>query len=441
MTKDEADKVQKGEKENALVYLLWDIVDNDSYAEEKDAIDAVAGDAGYEVGIFLDVSLYKAIGDDSPQKITNVGGTTVTISVSIPDSLINKEPSKKRTYYIIYEHEGKVRTILPDYSRADETLTFETSEFSVYSIAYEDVENGNEGGSGNGSGNGNSSGNGSDNGNTSDTEIAGDSGITSDNGIIDDSGSADDSTSTGEGGKRSDSGNRNDSTSAGKGDNASDSENGNAGGSISEDESESGSTSTEEQRDTLQAETIESISKEKQEQLKDALEELQKMVPNLQPGPYIEIMKGNEFNVNNMGELDEGIIAGEDGRVRFTIDIPHEIAKEGRTYYLVTVDEDGNITVLQNESIVDGLLTFTGDPNATYQIIYEDGGTTLTSVLNEEGHLVDENGKPVTVDMNHCFWHYLVFILSLMGVVLIFLNKDKKKVATALFTVSASAPS
>ena len=39
------------------------------------------------------------------------------------------------------------------------------------------------------------------------------------------------------------------------------------------------------------------------------------------------------------------------------IDIPEEIAKEGRTYYLVTIDKDGNIVVLQNEGIVDGTLT------------------------------------------------------------------------------------
>ena len=77
------------------------------------------------------------------------------------------------------------------------------------------------------------------------------------------------------------------------------------------------------------------------------------------------------FEKLNIDGYDVVLKIGEDGKVTFTIDIPEEIAKEGRTYYLVTVDKDGNIVVLQNESIVNGTLTFTGDPNATYQIVYE----------------------------------------------------------------------
>ena len=169
-----------------------------------------------------------------------------------------------------------------------------------------------------------------------------------------------------------------------------------------------------------EADIVDSIPKERKEQLSDAVDVIQEIVPTVQSGPYVQIQKG------------KGDIGNENGSQQFTLKIPDEFVKDGRGYYLVTVDENGNIVILQNEGIKDGVLTFTGNPNAIYQLIYEDDNTHLVNVLNSNGYLIDEEGTVITVDTNHCFWHYFIIVLTLIGIafVLFFRNKRKNQLIT-----------
>ena len=65
------------------------------------------------------------------------------------------------------------------------------------------------------------------------------------------------------------------------------------------------------------------------------------------------------------------------------------------------VDAEGNIIIIPAEVTEDGMLLFTGDPDAVYQLVYEDGESRLTYLKNlaniiekvqAEGGLINERG-------------------------------------------------
>lgn len=171
-----------------------------------------------------------------------------------------------------------------------------------------------------------------------------------------------------------------------------------------------------EQKDIPEAELVDSISTKAEELLSNAVEIIQDKVPDVQPGPYVQIsqVQGDEGNKENENQ-------------QFTIKILDELVKEDRTYYLVKVDDNGNIVILQNEDIKDGVLTFTGKSNSIYQMLYEDTTVYLAGMLNENGYLADENGDAITVDMKYCFWHYIIIVLALIGITLLLFFRDKRK--------------
>lgn len=99
--------------------------------------------AGYTIGQYIDISLYKymtvnGVTDDSVQLHSTAD--KVKIFVHIPENLINKDSKVKRTYYIIRYHDGKAEIIEGTYDEKTQTFTFETDKFSDYAIAYNDVK-------------------------------------------------------------------------------------------------------------------------------------------------------------------------------------------------------------------------------------------------------------------------------------------------------------
>lgn len=98
---------------------------------------------GYTIGQYLDISLFKQLTEDGkvldneqmhelPEKIT--------ITIQIPDSLRNTDPSIQRTYRVLRNHEGKTEVLDSVYHEATYTLIFQTDRFSEYAIAYRDEE-------------------------------------------------------------------------------------------------------------------------------------------------------------------------------------------------------------------------------------------------------------------------------------------------------------
>lgn len=115
-----------------------DIILNVAGAEptpnEKKLIQEKLGD--YTIGQYMNIELLLKVGDAS-RKITDMT-QPVRISITIPDSLVNKDTTKKRTYSIIRIHNGAATVTDGTYDASSGTLTFATDRFSIYTLVYKD---------------------------------------------------------------------------------------------------------------------------------------------------------------------------------------------------------------------------------------------------------------------------------------------------------------
>lgn len=104
---------------------------------------AMAQDAkGYTIGQYLDISLFKYMTVNGSQQAGVPLHTTkdaLTISVVVPDALINTNSAVNRTYCIVRNHEGTITVLDAAFDAASKTLTFKTDRFSDYAIAYKDT--------------------------------------------------------------------------------------------------------------------------------------------------------------------------------------------------------------------------------------------------------------------------------------------------------------
>ena len=421
LTDEEIGKV-KNDGKNALIYLVLSDVNESEYKDEVQAIKEKAEslDENMEVGVFLDLSLFKKVGDETPEKITETGSTEVTVYVTLPDSLKQMDETKTRTYYIIYEHNGHTYKINP--TLEGDVLSFTTNQFSTYAIAYIDIAKQNGGGGsgtgnnpedGNNPGKGHSSAHGSDSGeeSTENSAVSPDAGENPEENSSGGNGSPDSGKNPGK-----DDGNSSGSKAAQNDNSTQGNENGNDTNPDTETpDSETPEEAEPDNQETLSAEPTDDVPTEIKKQLKDALEEIQKLDPSIIPGPYVQAK-----NVEN--------ITNPDGTETITLDIPEDLRKDGRHFYLMMVDQDGNVIVLSNESLEDGTISITGDPNATYQLIYEDGKAVLTDMISENGMLMGANGKLIKVSTNHCFWHWLMLIVAILGLAAVVISRKRKEI-------------
>ena len=91
---------------------------------------------GYTLGQYLDINLYKVIGD-SRTAITQTDGK-ITVRIDVPESLKNTDSTKTRTFAVLRAHDGKVQ-LLADLDQEAGTITIETDRFSTYAIVYKDT--------------------------------------------------------------------------------------------------------------------------------------------------------------------------------------------------------------------------------------------------------------------------------------------------------------
>ena len=110
-------------------------------AEEKAQIASAA--SGYEIGGYFDVSLFKQIirggVSEEPVRLTGTFGD-ITVSIKVPDSLLNKDSTVTRTFWVVRDYEGAVEFLPTEYNA--QTLTFGTNKFSAYAIVYKDTKTG-----------------------------------------------------------------------------------------------------------------------------------------------------------------------------------------------------------------------------------------------------------------------------------------------------------
>ena len=413
----EVTDVKKGE--DAIIYLL--LSDSDSSSEETAIQEkAAAMDEAMQLGLYFDLSMYKKVGNDTPEKIPDAG-TTVTVSITLPDELILSEENKTREYYIVFIHDGVSSVITPTYQNG--ILSFEASLFSTYSIYYKDTE-------------------------VTETPVT----PVTPPAVVpaEEKKTGDSVTDTGHSQDEEDDNamapaatvqkpavttppvtvpdtpvtapkveNTTEKTGAGKGKALTVSKEAGAGSSKNtEDKGSKPADKTPEKPvpATPQAQIPDHVATETEQRLSDALKAVRKLDPEIMAGPYVQVPEDQRTSVN------------KDGTVTFTVDVPKDLQAKSRTFYLMAVDKNGNVHVLKNESLENGKITVTGDPDMTYQIIYEDNSTALAGMISGNGTLEGANGRAVTVSTNHCFWHWIILVLGVFGAVLEIVFRKKKKV-------------
>lgn len=91
-----------------------------------------------KVGLFLDITLSKQIGNNDAVKITETNGM-IKVTITIPDSLKSNDESINRIYKIMRIHDGKVDYLDAAYDSKTGKLSFETDAFSTYALVYSDT--------------------------------------------------------------------------------------------------------------------------------------------------------------------------------------------------------------------------------------------------------------------------------------------------------------
>lgn len=160
---DETDKERIENGESAKVFLRVTDISGEVSGNDKKLVEQAKGKA--TLGMYIDISLYKQIGTDAATKVTNTAGT-VTITIKVPERLLNTNHAITRTYQIVRIHNGQPEIINCIYNSKEGTISFETDAFSTYALVYQDVATGtnvnpntNEDGNANNTGNTNNTNN------------------------------------------------------------------------------------------------------------------------------------------------------------------------------------------------------------------------------------------------------------------------------------------
>lgn len=114
--------------------------------EETDKIEKAIknNNSDAQVGSFLDISLLCTVTQNNsiveqPSKITNTS-EPVTVTVTVPDTLVNVDSTVTRDYDVARLHNGKVDLLGATYDATSKKLTFSTDRFSTYAIVYTDTK-------------------------------------------------------------------------------------------------------------------------------------------------------------------------------------------------------------------------------------------------------------------------------------------------------------
>ena len=127
----DSDKAAMADGKNINIWLEMKDQSTTVSDSDKAAITATLP-SDCEVGIYLDINLWKQIEGNEEAKVTETNGT-VKIAFTIPESLQKTD----RVYQIIRLHNGEVEALD---TIVDENygLTFETIGFSTYALVYRD---------------------------------------------------------------------------------------------------------------------------------------------------------------------------------------------------------------------------------------------------------------------------------------------------------------
>ena len=134
LTKEEQKLMQEGV--NINIDLQIKDVSEDVPAADKALVEKSLDK--HTVGLYLDITLTKQLGEAAPVKITETNDA-VTVTITVPEQLRNTDAKVNRSYQVIRVHEGKADILNTVYDANTGKLSFETDAFSTYALVYTDT--------------------------------------------------------------------------------------------------------------------------------------------------------------------------------------------------------------------------------------------------------------------------------------------------------------
>lgn len=136
-TPEEKELIEAG-AEVTITLEVKDITETVS-KEDKAKVEAEVKEVkDQKVGMYLDVNMFKQVGDKDAVKVPELNGK-VKIQLTVPDTLLVKDTTMNRVYSIIRIHEGETTVLDAKFDATTKTLVFETDSFSTYALVYKDV--------------------------------------------------------------------------------------------------------------------------------------------------------------------------------------------------------------------------------------------------------------------------------------------------------------
>lgn len=120
------------------LHIILNVQNADKTVSDKDkALTEAVLSEDMKVGMYLDISLFKKIGD--LQTAIHDTNAPITITFTVPESLINADEKVTREYFIIRVHNGVTDILNCTFDPATGKASFMTDKFSSYAIAYKDT--------------------------------------------------------------------------------------------------------------------------------------------------------------------------------------------------------------------------------------------------------------------------------------------------------------
>lgn len=134
-TLSDAEKLAVDNGSSAEIQLRVKNVDRSVDQKDKELIIANLGD--YTMGTYLDITLWKTVGNSSEKQVHNIN-SPISVTVTVPKELRLNTSGRTRTYAVLRVHNGAV-SFLPDRDLVANTVTFSTNRFSTYALVYKDT--------------------------------------------------------------------------------------------------------------------------------------------------------------------------------------------------------------------------------------------------------------------------------------------------------------
>ena len=107
-------------------------IDATEKAKVEEATKAVSAD--YSIGAYLDIDLFKQVGDKAAAGVTSTKGK-MKVTITLPETL-----QGDYTYKAVRVHHATADVLDATYNATAKTLTFESDQFSTYAIIYKKAE-------------------------------------------------------------------------------------------------------------------------------------------------------------------------------------------------------------------------------------------------------------------------------------------------------------